>query len=136
MLPQDPLLGMLDVREELEKEDGKPECEAVYETNCYWDGCAKEFDTQEQLVHVSQGLLRCSHPKTALRLLASTPLDQPSAPSSQLGSSPTLGAHHDAGSSLLGREGCASPSSPQPLALPDSFLCSRFPSCNSPTSPS
>ncbi|XP_017692113.1 PREDICTED: zinc finger protein GLI1 [Lepidothrix coronata] len=48
---QDPLLGMLDVREELEKEDGKAECEAVYETNCYWDGCAKEFDTQEQLVH-------------------------------------------------------------------------------------
>ncbi|XP_036255600.1 zinc finger protein GLI1 [Molothrus ater] len=48
---QEPLLGMLDVREELEKEDGKAECEAVYETNCYWDGCAKEFDTQEQLVH-------------------------------------------------------------------------------------
>ena len=64
LLPQDPLLGMLDVREELEKEDGKPECEAVYETNCYWDGCAKEFDTQEQLVHVSQGLPRCSHPKS------------------------------------------------------------------------
>lgn len=51
--PQDPLLGMLDVREDLEKEDGKPESETVYETNCYWDGCAKEFDTQEQLVHVS-----------------------------------------------------------------------------------
>ncbi|XP_033927418.1 zinc finger protein GLI1 isoform X3 [Melopsittacus undulatus] len=48
---QDPLLGMLDAREDLEKEDGKPEAEAVYETNCYWDGCAKEFDTQEQLVH-------------------------------------------------------------------------------------
>nr|XP_009664146.1 PREDICTED: zinc finger protein GLI1 [Struthio camelus australis] len=48
---QDPLLGMLDVREDLEKEDGKPEAETVYETNCYWDGCAKEFDTQEQLVH-------------------------------------------------------------------------------------
>uniref|UniRef100_A0A8B9IXT4 GLI family zinc finger 1 n=1 Tax=Amazona collaria TaxID=241587 RepID=A0A8B9IXT4_9PSIT len=48
---QDPLLGMLDAREDLEKEDGKPESEAVYETNCYWDGCAKEFDTQEQLVH-------------------------------------------------------------------------------------
>ncbi|XP_029893701.1 zinc finger protein GLI1 isoform X1 [Aquila chrysaetos chrysaetos] len=48
---QDPLLGMLDVREDLEKEDGKPESETVYETNCYWDGCAKEFDTQEQLVH-------------------------------------------------------------------------------------
>ncbi|XP_074021027.1 zinc finger protein GLI1 [Numenius arquata] len=48
---QDPLLGLLDVREDLEKEDGKPESEAVYETNCYWDGCAKEFETQEQLVH-------------------------------------------------------------------------------------
>ncbi|NXY81838.1 GLI1 protein, partial [Alcedo cyanopectus] len=48
---QDPLLGVLDAREDLEKEDGKPESEAVYETNCYWDGCAKEFDTQEQLVH-------------------------------------------------------------------------------------
>uniref|UniRef100_A0A8C0B7B5 GLI family zinc finger 1 n=1 Tax=Buteo japonicus TaxID=224669 RepID=A0A8C0B7B5_9AVES len=48
---QDPLLGMLDVREDLEKEDGKPESETLYETNCYWDGCAKEFDTQEQLVH-------------------------------------------------------------------------------------
>ncbi|XP_074785633.1 zinc finger protein GLI1 [Athene noctua] len=48
---QDPLLGMLDVREDLEKEDGKPESETVYETNCYWDSCAKEFDTQEQLVH-------------------------------------------------------------------------------------
>ncbi|XP_065606173.1 zinc finger protein GLI1 [Cyrtonyx montezumae] len=48
---QDPLLGMLGVREDLEKEDGKPESETVYETNCYWDGCAKEFETQEQLVH-------------------------------------------------------------------------------------
>ncbi|KFP91726.1 PREDICTED: zinc finger protein GLI1-like, partial [Apaloderma vittatum] len=48
---QDTLLGMLDVREDLEKDDGKPESETVYETNCYWDGCAKEFDTQEQLVH-------------------------------------------------------------------------------------
>lgn len=53
MLLQDPLLGMLSVREDLEKEDGKPEFETIYETNCYWDGCAKEFDTQEQLVHVS-----------------------------------------------------------------------------------
>ncbi|XP_046790155.1 zinc finger protein GLI1 isoform X1 [Gallus gallus] len=48
---QDPLLGMLSVRDDLEKEDGKPESETIYETNCYWDGCAKEFDTQEQLVH-------------------------------------------------------------------------------------
>ncbi|XP_050781336.1 zinc finger protein GLI1 [Gopherus flavomarginatus] len=48
---QDPLLGMLEPREELEKEDGKQEAEAVYETNCHWEGCSKEFDTQEQLVH-------------------------------------------------------------------------------------
>ncbi|XP_060618974.2 zinc finger protein GLI1 isoform X1 [Anolis sagrei] len=48
---QDPLLGMLDARDELEKEDGKVEAEAVYETNCHWEGCSKEFDTQEQLVH-------------------------------------------------------------------------------------
>ncbi|XP_072214146.1 zinc finger protein GLI1 [Excalfactoria chinensis] len=48
---QDPLLGMLSIREDLEKEDGKPESETIYETNCYWDGCAREFDTQEQLVH-------------------------------------------------------------------------------------
>lgn len=56
MLLQDPLLGMLSIREDLEKEDGKPESETIYETNCYWDGCAKEFDTQEQLVHVSEVL--------------------------------------------------------------------------------
>ncbi|XP_078662558.1 transcriptional activator GLI3-like isoform X2 [Branchiostoma floridae x Branchiostoma belcheri] len=29
-------------------EDAEP---PVYETNCHWDGCSKEFDTQEQLVH-------------------------------------------------------------------------------------
>uniref|UniRef100_A0A8D0L5X7 GLI family zinc finger 1 n=1 Tax=Sphenodon punctatus TaxID=8508 RepID=A0A8D0L5X7_SPHPU len=48
---QDPLLGMLDPRDELEKEEGKAEAEVVYETNCHWEGCTKEFDTQEQLVH-------------------------------------------------------------------------------------
>ncbi|NXA44216.1 GLI1 protein, partial [Eudromia elegans] len=48
---QEPLLGLLDVRDELEKEDGKAEAETVYETNCSWEGCAREFDTQEQLVH-------------------------------------------------------------------------------------
>uniref|UniRef100_A0A8C5RRA9 GLI family zinc finger 1 n=1 Tax=Laticauda laticaudata TaxID=8630 RepID=A0A8C5RRA9_LATLA len=47
----DPLLSVLDPRDELEKEDGKVEAEAVYETNCHWEGCTKEFDTQEQLVH-------------------------------------------------------------------------------------
>ncbi|MEE6471700.1 hypothetical protein FKM82_009345 [Ascaphus truei] len=48
---QDPLLGLLDGRDDLEKDDGKHEAEAVYETNCHWESCIKEFDTQEQLVH-------------------------------------------------------------------------------------
>ncbi|XP_040610684.1 zinc finger protein GLI1 isoform X2 [Mesocricetus auratus] len=45
---QDPLMGMLDGREDLEE---KPEPESVYETDCRWDGCSQEFDSQEQLVH-------------------------------------------------------------------------------------
>uniref|UniRef100_A0A8C6PFE8 GLI family zinc finger 1 n=1 Tax=Nothobranchius furzeri TaxID=105023 RepID=A0A8C6PFE8_NOTFU len=48
---QDHLMGLLDGREDLDKEDGKPELEAVYETNCHWESCNKEFDTQDQLVH-------------------------------------------------------------------------------------
>ncbi|KAL2091438.1 hypothetical protein ACEWY4_013701 [Coilia grayii] len=48
---QDPLLGLLEGRDDLDKEDGKPEPEAIYETNCHWESCSKEFDTQEQLVH-------------------------------------------------------------------------------------
>ncbi|XP_074125989.1 zinc finger protein GLI1 isoform X2 [Sminthopsis crassicaudata] len=47
---QDALLGLLDGREELEKEE-KPEPECVYETDCRWNGCNLEFDSQEQLVH-------------------------------------------------------------------------------------
>nr|XP_029542633.1 LOW QUALITY PROTEIN: zinc finger protein GLI1-like [Oncorhynchus nerka] len=47
---QDPLMGLLEGREDLDKED-KPEPEAIYETNCHWESCSKEFDTQEQLVH-------------------------------------------------------------------------------------
>ncbi|XP_045146231.1 zinc finger protein GLI1 [Echinops telfairi] len=47
---QDPLLGMLDGREDLEREE-KPEPDSVYETDCHWDGCSQEFDSQEQLVH-------------------------------------------------------------------------------------
>lgn len=50
---QDPLLGLLEGRDDLDKEE-KPEPEAIYETNCHWESCSKEFDTQEQLVHVSQ----------------------------------------------------------------------------------
>lgn len=52
ILWQDPLLGLLDGRDDLDKEDGKPEPEAIYETNCRWESCNKEFDTQDQLVHV------------------------------------------------------------------------------------
>ncbi|CAH2224448.1 zinc finger GLI1 [Pelobates cultripes] len=48
---QDPLLGLLDGRDDLEKDDGKHEPETVYETNCHWESCTKEFDTQEHLVH-------------------------------------------------------------------------------------
>uniref|UniRef100_A0A671Y3G7 GLI family zinc finger 1 n=1 Tax=Sparus aurata TaxID=8175 RepID=A0A671Y3G7_SPAAU len=48
---QDPLLGLLDGRDDLDKEDGKIEQEAIYETNCHWESCNKEFDTQDQLVH-------------------------------------------------------------------------------------
>ncbi|KAM4796572.1 zinc finger protein GLI1 [Rhinophrynus dorsalis] len=48
---QDPLLGLLDGRDDLEKEDGKHEPDTVYETNCHWESCTKEFDTQEHLVH-------------------------------------------------------------------------------------
>ncbi|XP_066503413.1 zinc finger protein GLI2b isoform X2 [Hoplias malabaricus] len=44
-------LGPLDTKEELDREEGKQEPEVVYETNCHWEGCSKEYDTQEQLVH-------------------------------------------------------------------------------------
>ncbi|XP_026093454.1 transcriptional activator GLI3 [Carassius auratus] len=43
--------GMTLVKEEVDKEEGKQEPEVVYETNCHWEGCSREFDTQEQLVH-------------------------------------------------------------------------------------
>ena len=49
MFPQD----HIDLREELDKDECKQEPEAVYETNCHWEGCTKEYDTQDQLVHVS-----------------------------------------------------------------------------------
>lgn len=32
----------------------------IYETNCHWADCTKEYDTQEQLVHVSS--VPSSHP--------------------------------------------------------------------------
>lgn len=42
-------------REDLERREEKPEPDSVYETDCRWDGCSQEFDSQEQLVHVSPG---------------------------------------------------------------------------------
>lgn len=44
----------LDLKEDVDRDDCKQEPEAVYETNCHWEGCSKEYDTQEQLVHVSK----------------------------------------------------------------------------------
>ncbi|KAM6934631.1 zinc finger protein GLI2a [Xenentodon cancila] len=43
--------GILDLSEDLDKDECKQEPEAVYETNCHWEGCSREYDTQEQLVH-------------------------------------------------------------------------------------
>ncbi|KTF77056.1 hypothetical protein cypCar_00040662 [Cyprinus carpio] len=45
----DHLGGAVDLKEDLD--DCKQEAEVVYETNCHWEGCSKEYDTQEQLVH-------------------------------------------------------------------------------------
>ncbi|KAI5194369.1 Transcriptional Activator Gli3 [Manis pentadactyla] len=39
------------VKEEGDKEESKQEPDVIYETNCHWEGCTREFDTQEQLVH-------------------------------------------------------------------------------------
>ncbi|KAM6449755.1 transcriptional activator GLI3 isoform 1-T2 [Liasis olivaceus] len=48
---QEPPEGMTSVKEEGEKDESKQEPEVVYETNCHWEGCSREFDMQEQLVH-------------------------------------------------------------------------------------
>lgn len=50
--PQNNHGSLLDLKDE-DRDDCKQEPEAVYETNCHWEGCSKEYDTQEQLVHVS-----------------------------------------------------------------------------------
>ncbi|KAJ8388383.1 hypothetical protein AAFF_G00134090 [Aldrovandia affinis] len=47
----DHLSGTLDLKEDLDKDECKQEPEVVYETNCHWEGCSKEYDTQDQLVH-------------------------------------------------------------------------------------
>lgn len=43
------------VKEEGDKDESKQEPEVVYETNCHWENCCREFDTQEQLVQVRRG---------------------------------------------------------------------------------
>ncbi|XP_068102251.1 zinc finger protein GLI2 [Hyperolius riggenbachi] len=42
---------LTDLKEDLDREECKQEAEVIYETNCHWDNCSKEYDTQEQLVH-------------------------------------------------------------------------------------
>ncbi|XP_038602139.1 zinc finger protein GLI2 isoform X1 [Tachyglossus aculeatus] len=42
---------LTDLKEDLDKDECKQEPEVIYETNCHWEGCAKEYDTQDQLVH-------------------------------------------------------------------------------------
>ncbi|MEE6488767.1 hypothetical protein FKM82_015363 [Ascaphus truei] len=46
--PQD---HVTDLKEDLDKDEYKQEPEVIYETNCHWESCTKEFDTQDQLVH-------------------------------------------------------------------------------------
>ncbi|XP_034533736.1 zinc finger protein GLI2-like [Notolabrus celidotus] len=44
-------VSLLDLKDDGDRDECKQEPEAVYETNCHWEGCSKEYDTQEQLVH-------------------------------------------------------------------------------------
>lgn len=63
-LPQEQLA---DLKEDLDRDDCKQEAEVIiYETNCHWEDCTKEYDTQEQLVHVS---LRARQPAQWAELL-------------------------------------------------------------------
>lgn len=53
---------LADLKEDLDKEDCKQEAEVIiYETNCHWEDCTKEYDSQEQLVHVSPKPQRPAH---------------------------------------------------------------------------
>ncbi len=47
------------MKDDADRDECKQEPEAVYETNCHWEGCSKEYDTQEQLVHVSVCVCGC-----------------------------------------------------------------------------
>uniref|UniRef100_A0A8C4QT06 GLI family zinc finger 2 n=1 Tax=Eptatretus burgeri TaxID=7764 RepID=A0A8C4QT06_EPTBU len=37
--------------DDAERDELKQEPDAIYETNCHWEDCSREFDTQDQLVH-------------------------------------------------------------------------------------
>ncbi|XP_047432181.1 zinc finger protein GLI2-like [Mugil cephalus] len=43
--------SLLDLKDDMDRDECKQEPEAVYETNCHWEACSKEYDTQDQLVH-------------------------------------------------------------------------------------
>uniref|UniRef100_A0A3B3CGC0 GLI family zinc finger 2a n=1 Tax=Oryzias melastigma TaxID=30732 RepID=A0A3B3CGC0_ORYME len=51
VFPQECRCSVLDVSEDLDKDDCKQELDAIYETHCHWEGCSKEHDSQDQLVH-------------------------------------------------------------------------------------
>ncbi|XP_068165915.1 zinc finger protein GLI2-like [Antennarius striatus] len=40
-----------DLQDQVDRNECKQELDAVYETNCCWEDCRKEYETQEQLVH-------------------------------------------------------------------------------------
>ncbi|KAM8904586.1 LOW QUALITY PROTEIN: zinc finger protein GLI2-like [Spinachia spinachia] len=40
-----------DPKDEAGQDECKPEAEAAYETDCHWDGCSREHESQQQLVH-------------------------------------------------------------------------------------
>ncbi|XP_076008556.1 zinc finger protein GLI2-like [Genypterus blacodes] len=44
-------LSLMDMKDDVDRDECKQESEAIYETNCHWEGCSKEYDTQDQLVH-------------------------------------------------------------------------------------
>ncbi|KAM9328500.1 zinc finger protein GLI2-like [Pholidichthys leucotaenia] len=45
------LSSFLELKDDVDRDDCKQEPDAVYETNCHWDSCSNEYDTQDQLVH-------------------------------------------------------------------------------------
>ncbi|TNN47077.1 Zinc finger protein GLI2 [Liparis tanakae] len=42
--------SLLDLKDDVDRDQCKQEPEAVYETNCHWAGCSREHEGQEQLV--------------------------------------------------------------------------------------